>query len=52
MTDKEIHDIVEVAEYVLAEAWRCAPGDEILAKGILNLAADLAALKKERSTQS
>lgn len=50
MTDKEIQDIVEVAQYVLAEPWRFAPGDEILAKGIVDLASDLTALKKERST--
>jgi len=48
MTDKEISDIVEVADYVLKEPWRFASGDEIFAKGILDLAADLAALKKEQ----
>jgi hypothetical protein len=48
MTDKEVRDIVEVAEYVLAAPWRFASGDEILAKGILDLAADLNALKAEQ----
>jgi hypothetical protein len=46
MTDKEVHDIVEVAQCVIAEPWRFAAGDDILAKGILDLAADLAELKK------
>jgi hypothetical protein len=46
MKYKEIRDIVEVAEYVLAEPWRFASGDEILAKGILDLAAEVTSLKK------
>lgn len=49
MTDKEVQDIVEVAQYVLAEPWRFAAGDDILAKGILDLAADVAELKRTKS---
>jgi len=50
MTDKEIHDIVEVAEYVLSEPWRFVDGDYILAKGIMDLAADLKVLKASLCT--
>lgn len=49
MTDKEIRDIVEVAQYVLAEPWRFGAGDDILAKGILDLAAEVADLKRTKS---
>jgi hypothetical protein len=45
MTDKEVRDVVEVAEYVLAEPWRFGNGDEILAKAILDLAKDRAELQ-------
>ena len=46
VTPKEVADIVEVAEYVLAKPWMFGDGTEILAKGILDLAAELKRVSK------